>query len=143
MSQSVPFSVFDWHIDFTIAPDAVLERWCEYIADAAPWRTMPADDLMGYVGAITIAVLGAEQDPDERRRILALHDAAIRHADFRRAQCCDRRVVVRDLVALEAAIRATVEGSNVEPSCADLLVGIAAAEMRRVRRSVRRAYRRR
>lgn len=143
MSESVPYVLFDWQLEFTLAPDVVLEFWRDHIGAAAPWRTMPPDDVAGYLRPMVVALLGAERDPDERRRVLALHDAAVRHAEFRRSQCCDRRTLSHELAALEAAIGAAAEHLDIDPICADLLASIARAELRRVRRSVRRVFRRR
>lgn len=141
MNDPIPFIAFDRQSDFALAHEHVLARWLGYVHDAEPWRSMAPDDVMGYLRPITIAVLGAERDPDERRRMHTLHVAALRHAAFRGAQRCSRRVVHQELVALKAAIRVEIEQSGTDAMSAGLLADLADAELRLVRRSIRRGLR--
>lgn len=138
MSEPTPFNAIDWQVDVAIAHEVVLAAWLAHVDGKAPWRTMRPDDVLGYLRPITIGVLGAECDPDERRRMVLLHEAAVRHAAFRTAQRCDRRVIHRELAVLEAAIRAAIDESSESEECRDVAAALANAELRRVRRSIHR-----
>ncbi|HVX38849.1 MAG TPA: hypothetical protein VHB25_04675 [Gemmatimonadaceae bacterium] len=141
MNDPIPFRAVDWQTELAVSHELVLETTLGFLRGSAPWSFMPLDDVMGHLRPIAIAVLGAERDPDERRRMIALHRAAVEHVAFRRAQDCGRRVIHAELLALGEGIRFAIELAVTGPAQLILMASIADAELRRVRRTVRRALR--
>lgn len=94
----------------------VIREWASHVQGRDPWRTMPLDDLLGELPAVTealLAVVGAREAGQERRDGSALEAAARRHGAFRRRQGCTASVLSDDYEALRRAIRSTLRASGV------------------------------